>query len=80
MDLSRCTTVRTIDTRSVNTVDGNDEAVSPLQRTESRVYRVVTEPEPAHIVMDTPAMQREDIAATDYFFESDEPATTPSEE
>jgi hypothetical protein len=48
MDLSRCTTVRTIDTRSVNAVDGNDEAVSPLQRTESRVYRVVTDANRPH--------------------------------
>jgi hypothetical protein len=77
-DIGRRMTVRTIRTMSVNTVDNNDEAISPLHHIESTSYRVVTEPEPAHVAMDTPAMQREGIAATDYFFESQEPVDASS--
>jgi hypothetical protein len=73
-------TVRTISARSLNPLDNNDDAISPLHRTESRVYRVITRPEPAHVAVNTPVMQQEGIAATDYFFGCRESVSISSDE
>jgi len=79
--IGRRLTVRTVGARSPAPVEG-DEAISPLHRTETGVspgvsplqrndtgiLRIITHPEPVHARMSTPALEREGIAGTDYFF------------
>jgi hypothetical protein len=65
--IGRRLTVRTITTRSPGPAR-DDYDVSPMQRIETGAYRVVMEPEPAHVKPDGNALQREHIEATDYFF------------
>ena len=75
--IGRRLTVRTVRARSPAPAEG-DEAISPLHRTETGVsplqrndtgiLRIITHPEPVHARMSTPAMGREGIEGTDYFF------------
>jgi hypothetical protein len=65
--VGRRMTVRTIATTRSPGPARNNSAVSPLQRIDTGAYRVVMEPEPAHLKPES-ALQREHIDATDYFF------------
>jgi hypothetical protein len=66
-------TVRTIASRSPPGLDDDEEAISPMQRADTGICRVVTEPELAHAKMNTSTMNREGIATMDYFFEHHNP-------
>jgi hypothetical protein len=61
--VGRRMTVRTIGTRFQTEVE-DDRAISPMQRVDTSVFRVMTTPEVAHVrarnqVLDIPTMERE---------------------
>jgi hypothetical protein len=53
---------------------GDDEAVSPMAIIRQRTIRSITAPEPVHARTDERMLEREGIAATDYFFQGQSPA------
>jgi hypothetical protein len=53
---------------------GDDEAVSPMAIIRQGTIRSIAAPEPVHARTDERMLEREGIAATDYFFQGQSPA------
>jgi hypothetical protein len=66
--LGRSMTIRAVASSSRRDTD-DDEAVSPMAIIPNATSRDVTEPEPVHARKDAHTLEKEGVAATDYFFE-----------
>jgi hypothetical protein len=51
----------------------DNEAVSPMAIIRQGTIREITEPQPVHTKIDARTLEREGVAATDYFFQGQDP-------